>query len=217
MTDYGYPLSTVGASGYPMSSTTMLTSSYTAAPNVAPSAGAGSMSSAMGYASIFSSIIGAIGSASLARTQAKGTQSALNFQSDMMKINARMAERSAQSVLLQGQQQVANLTLRSGKIKSAQRVALAANGVDLGEGNAAEIQATTDLMTELDKNTIEANAVRSAWGYRTQGVNASNQALMSSTSAQSINPNNAAMSSLMGSAGNVAQSWYAMNKYGAFN
>jgi hypothetical protein len=214
-----------------MSSTsTMLTPSFTATPNVGPSAGAGSMSSAMGYGSIFSSIIGAIGSASLARTQAKGTQSALNFQSDMNKINAEMAkinqrsaESSAQSMLAQGDKQIASLTLRSGKIKSAQRAALAANGVDLGEGNAAEIQATTDLMTELDKNTIEANATRSAWGYRTQGVNAnmqsvnaSNLANMQSTSAKSINPNNAGMSSLMSSAGSVAQSWYAMNKNGAF-
>ena len=182
-----------------------------------PAVAGGGASSAMGYASIFTSIIGAIGSASLARTQAKANQSALNFQTDMSKINARMAERSAQSVLLQGQQQIGSLTLRSGKVKSAQRVALAANGVDLGEGNAAEIQATTDLMTEVDKNTIEANAIRSAWGYRTQGVNASNQAMMSNASASSINPNNAAMSSLMGSAGNVAQSWYAMNKKGAFN
>ena len=195
----------------------MSTSSTLLTSDVAPAASsAGGFSAGMGYASIFTSIIGAIGSASLARTQAKANQSALNFQSDMAKINARMAERSAQSVLLQGQQQVGALTLRSGKIKSAQRVALAANGVDLGEGNAAEIQATTDLITEVDKNTIEANAIRSAWGYRTQGVNASNQALMSNASASSINPNNAAMSSLMGSAGNVAQSWYAMNKTGAF-
>jgi hypothetical protein len=178
------------------------------------SASASGASSAFGYASIATSIIGAIGSAQLARTQAKANQSALNFQADMSKINARMAERSAQSVLFQGQQQVGNLTLRSGKIKSAQRVAMAANGIDLGEGNAVEVQATTDLMTEIDKNTIEANAIRSAWGYRTQGVNASNTALMASASADSINPNAAATSTLIGSAGNVAQSWYAMNKAG---
>lgn len=179
-----------------------------------PAVAGGGASSAMGYASIFTSIIGAIGSASLARTQAKANESALNFQADMSKINARMAERSAQSVLLQGQQQIGNLTLRSGKIKSGQRVAMAANGIDLGEGNAAEVQATTDLMTEIDKNTIEANAVRSAWGYRTQGVNAANVGLMASASADSINPNAAAASTLIGSAGNVAQSWYAMNKAG---
>ena len=168
----------------------------------------------MGYASIATSIIGAIGSAQLARTQAKANKSAFEFQADMSKINARMAERSAQSMLFQGQQQIASLTLRSGKVKSAQRVAMAANGIDLGEGNAVEVQATTDLMTEIDKNTIEANALRSAWGYRTQGVNASNQALMSGVSADSISPNSAASSTLMSSAGNVAQQWYTMNKSG---
>jgi hypothetical protein len=180
-----------------------------------PDATAASGASGFGYASIASTIIGAIGSASLARTQAKANKSALQFQSEMSQINARMAERSAQSVLYQGQQQIANLTLRSGKIKSSQRVAMAANGIDLGEGNAVEVQATTDLMTEIDKNTIEANAIRGAWGYRTQGVNASNQALMSNTTADSISPNAAASSTLMSSAGNVAQQWYAMNKAGS--
>ena len=210
MADFGYPSSTVGFSGYPMStSSTLLTS------DVAPTASsAGGFSAGMGYASIATSIIGAIGSAQLARTQAKANKSAFEFQSDMSKINARMAERSAQSMLFQGQQQIASLTLRSGKVKSAQRVAMAANGIDLGEGNAVEVQATTDLMTEIDKNTIEANALRSAWGYRTQGVNASNQALMSGVSADSISPNSAASSTLMSSAGNVAQQWYTMNKSG---
>lgn len=209
MSEFGYPFSTVSGAGYPMSSTSTLLTSSSPVPNASAGASAG-----MGYASVATSIIGAIGSAQLARTQAKANKSALQFQSEMSQINARMAERSAQSVLLQGQQQIGNLTLRSGKIKSGQRVSMAANGIDLGEGNAAEVQATTDLITEIDKNTIEANAVRSAWGYRTQGVNAANVGLMASASADSINPNAAAASTLIGSAGNVAQTWYAMNKAG---
>jgi len=84
--------------------------------------------------------------------------------------NAKIAEMGAESALHQGQQQSAALTLKAGQMKSSQRAAMAANGIDLGVGNAAEIQASTDIMKEIDKNQIEANAIRTAWGYRTQGV-----------------------------------------------
>ena len=104
----------------------------------------------------------------------------LRFQADMASINARIAEQSAQSALDAGNRQVGALTLKAGQLKSGQRAAMAANGVDLGQGSAAEVLASTDLMKEIDVNTLTANAVRSAWGYRTQGVNYQNQALLSS-------------------------------------
>jgi len=148
---------------------------------------------------------------------AKSSKAQLNLQADMADINARLAEKTAQSALSQGQQQVAQATMRAGQIKSAQRVALAANGVDLGVGNAAELQASTEIMKEIDKNTIEANAVRTAWGYRTQGVNYQNEATMKRASAGAISPGMAATSTLLSEAGKVASSWYAMNKVGATN
>lgn len=162
---------------------------------------------------IFGIVSGAIGSF----YSAKSSISSMNFQADMAEINSRIAEKGAQSVLLQGQQQVGALTLKAGRIKSSQRVAMAANGIDLGVGNAAEVQASTDIMKEIDKNTIEANAVRSAWGYRTQASNMQNDALMKRSTADSVSPIGAGVSSLMSSAGQVATSWYRMNKDGAFN
>lgn len=86
------------------------------------------------------------------------------------KVNAQIAEMGAQAELQKGEHQVASLTLQAGQLKSRQRAAMAANGIDLGEGNAAEVQASTDIMKEIDKNQIEQNAIRSAWGYRTQGA-----------------------------------------------
>ncbi|WP_323030245.1 hypothetical protein [Castellaniella sp.] len=133
--------------------------------------------------------------------------------------NAHLAELSAQSALSQGQQQVAALTMKAGRTKSAQRAALAANGVDVGEGSAAEIQASTDILKEIDANTITANAVRTAWGYRTQGMNmltqASNSridALSLGATAGAISPVGSAATSLLGSAGAVADSWYRYSK-----
>lgn len=162
----------------------------------------------MGFSSVVSqaggSVAGAVGSYYSAQSQKSG----LRFQADIASINARIAELGAQQELIKGQQQVGALTMRAGQVKSSQRAALAANGVDLGEGNAVEVLASTDILKEIDANTLVANAVRSAWGYRTQGANYQSEALFRSAAAGGINPYASAASSLLGSAGSVASSWY---------
>lgn len=188
---------------------TLLTSG-SAAPTSASSVNLGQLGLGM---QVIGAINGAIGSFYSAKHQI----SALEFQADMAEINARIAERGAQSVLDQGQRQIGQLTLRAGQLKSSQRAALAANGIDLGVGNAAEIQASTDIMKEIDKNTLEANAVRSAWGYRTQAASLVNEAVVKRGTADGISPFGAMTSSMLGSAGGVATSWYQLNKAGAFN
>ena len=155
----------------------------------------------------------AIGSYYSAQTQ----KSNLKFQADMAEISARMSEQSAQSALMQGQRQAGAVSMRAGQIKSSQRAALAANGVDIGTGSAAELQASTDIMKEIDMNTAEANAVRAAWGYRTQAVNAQNEASMRRASADSMSPFGAMATSLLGGATAVAGNWYRMNKVGLFD
>lgn len=170
-----------------------------------------------GYAGLAMQIGGALTSAMGSFYAAKGQKSALEAQAHLADTNARIAEMGAQSALLAGEKEVGRVTLRAGQVKSAQRTAMAANGVDLGEGNAAEIQATTDLMKEIDVNQIQANAVRSAWGYRMQGVNYQNEAIIKRGTAGGLSPGTAAFSSLLGSASNVAGSWYMMNKAGMFD
>jgi hypothetical protein len=156
-------------------------------------------------------VTSAIGSYFSAATQ----KATLKGQAAIADTNARIAELGAQSILNQGQQQVGALTLKAGQLKSSQRAALAANGIDLGTGSAVEIQASTDIMKEIDSNTLTANAVRSAWGYRTQAVNFENEALTKRATAGAISPFGSAAGSLLGSAGSVAGSWYSLHKFGA--
>lgn len=148
---------------------------------------------------------------------AKNTKITLEGQAALADINARISELGAQQELINGQRQVAQLTMQAGRLKSSQRTAMAANGIDLGEGNAAEIQASTDLMKEIDKETVHANAVRSAWGYRTQGMNYQNEATVKRGSASGIDPGMTAFGSMLSNSGQVASTWYSMNKAGAFN
>lgn len=154
----------------------------------------------LGIAGVVSQAAGAFFNASAARSQGK-----------IAEVNARMARLAAYSAMDAGQKEAGRLSMKAGQIKSSQRVAMAANGIDLGSGNAAELQASTDLMKEIDMNTIKSNAVRSAWGYKTQAMNYDNQA----KALKSTSPVTAAGNTLLTGATNVAANWYAMNKIGA--
>jgi len=158
--------------------------------------------------STFGAINGAIGS----YYQSQAMANNLEFQADMAKINAGIAESNAQAVLLSGQRAQQNVRLRTAKIKAAQRVGMAANGVDLGSRSAINLQTTTDTMGEIDAQTVENNAIRAAFGYRNQSVNDLNTARLANSVADGINPFGSATSSLLGNAGSVASSWYKYAK-----
>ena len=184
--------------------------------------------------SAVSATYGAASSARGAYSSAQSSKTSLNLQAtmadinakstmDMAEINQRLAESSAQQTLLTGQREVQRSQIATANIKSSQRVSMAANGIDLGEGSANQVLTSTDVMGEIDANTLQANAVRSAFGIRTQGqaefnrsrtqaTNLTGQAAMSRASADAISPGGAAFTSLLGSAGAVAGSWYQYNK-----
>lgn len=143
---------------------------------------------------------------------AQSQKSRMAFQARMAEINSQLEEKSAQAALRQGELQAGALSLKAGQIKSSQRAHLAASGVDLGVGSAAEQLATTDVMKEIDMNTIQSNALATAWGHRIQATNFDNEALMARASAGSISPGMSAATSLLGSAPSVANSWYVYKK-----
>jgi hypothetical protein len=143
---------------------------------------------------------------------AQSRRSRMAFQARMADLNSQLEEKSAQAALRQGEMQAGALSLKAGQIKSSQRARLAANGVDLGVGSAAEQLATTDVMKEIDMNTIQSNALATAWGHRIQATNFDNEALMARAGADSISPGMSAATSLLGSAGHVASYWYTYSK-----
>jgi len=108
------------------------------------------------------------------------------FQSGISAINARNAENTAQYILQSGQREVAKLTLRAGKIKSGQTASMAARGIALGEGSAAEVIATTDFMKESDALTINANSVRASAAQRIQAANFEAQSRLLGVNAENL-------------------------------
>ena len=162
-------------------------------------------------------IFGALSSANAAKANAQSQQEQLNYTANLAEINARTSESQAQQTLLAGQREEQKLRISTSALKGSQRVALAANGVDLGVGSAAQILTTTDVLGEIDANTIQANAIKSAWGYRAQASNQTSQAMSSRAAASAISPSSAFASSLLGSSGQVASSWYAFDRQGAWD
>ena len=169
----------------------------------------------MGAMSSVFGIAGAVNSIANTWFSSQNLKSSLQFQSRMAEINRRMSESSAQNELDIGRKRIAGLTLKAGQVKSSQRAAMAANGIDLSEGNAAEVQASTDLMKETDMNTIQQNAINNAWGYRIQGSNYGAEAAMRGAAANSVSPAGEAFGSMLTNANSVASGWYMRKLAGA--
>jgi hypothetical protein len=166
----------------------------------------------MGALGVGLSALGAVSAANAASNAAESSQTQLRFNASMAKINSQLSESNAQATLLAGQRAEQNVRLKTANLKSDQRASMAANGIDLGSQTALNILTSTDVMGEVDANQTAANALRAAWGYRTQAANYDAQAAFASASADTISPRNAYTSTLLGSSGQVAMNWYIYSK-----
>lgn len=134
------------------------------------------------------SIATSIGNAVMGFNASKTNKIVAQYQAQIQDNNARMAELSALSALNQSQWKIAALTMRAGKVKSSQKVAMAANGIRVGRGSSAELLATTELMKRIDVNTEYANGYRAAWGYRLNAIQAGMKASALRGTARSASP-----------------------------
>lgn len=148
---------------------------------------------------------------------ASGQKSTLNAQANIDDINARLMEMTAQSELLSGQRQEQASNINYANLKSSQKTAFAANGIDLNSATPLNVLTGTDVVKEVDAATIAANATRSAFGARQTGLTYSNRARGARAQADAISPFMSATSSLLSSASTVASSWYQLKKNGAFD
>lgn len=123
--------------------------------------------------------------------------------------NQIMAEYAAQDAERRGEDAAVAAGRRASQVRGAQRAALGARGLDLESGTAAEIQDQTDFFGQTDVATARNNGRREAWSDRAQGA----AARFSGDSAQQQSQL-AAASTILGSAGKVAGSWYSASSAG---
>lgn len=84
--------------------------------------------------------------------------------------NKKLAEEQAEDAIKRGEKDASLLKKRGKQVKGAQRAALAAQGIEVDSGSAADLQADTDEAVQLDVQAAKNNAWREAWGYRAQAL-----------------------------------------------
>lgn len=165
----------------------------------------------------FGAINSAIGSyyaAESQKNQLKSQAQNAKFSAQMSAINARGAEFSAQTSMDAAYKAIGRYTMGAGQARASAQTALAARGVQGGVGSAAEIIGSMDLIKEVDRLSMNANAVRQAQAYRTQAMNYATQSRMEGLSAQNLNTSAGSISgglagfgSLLGGTAEVGSWW----------
>ncbi|SAL47488.1 hypothetical protein AWB74_02137 [Caballeronia arvi] len=178
-----------------------------AAPATPGVATAGNVSLALGAAGAGMKLFSALSSAGAQRT-------ADNAQADAMATNALIAERAAASAVTSGEAQASDVAIKGAQTIATQRAALAANGVDINSGTAANLQKSTKWVTDQNIDTITANAARAAMGYTTQSENYANNSGVYRAAANSVSPTTAGATSLLTSATSIASDWYRNQRAG---
>jgi hypothetical protein len=140
-------------------------------------------------------------------SQTVGAYYAAQSQRSQLGLQADIAEIQAGQALKAGEREQQRSRLATGQLKSRQIASMAANGVALNEGSPNAVLTSTDVLGEIDAQTIKQNAVMQAWGHRTE-------ATMARANAKAISPGMAAASTLVGAASQVASTWMRFNSAG---
>ena len=135
----------------------------------------------------------------------------LKTQQHINENNAKIAQMGYESAMRAGESEIQKISMNAGAVKSKQKAAMAANGIKLGVGSAADVTASTEVMKKLDMNTAHQNALASAFGYSVRQSNYEGQAKAQGY-AGSYNQGAGAVGMTIGSAledvGQVADRWY---------
>jgi hypothetical protein len=147
--------------------------------------------------------------------QGQSQKSMANYNARIAENNAQINEIEAQDAIKRGDEEANAIRRNADMLKGSQRASMAARGLDLAEGTAAELQFQTDFFSSVDQATARDNAKRQAWSIRTQGANFKSEAAMQHATAKSINPWMNTAGSLLTNGGMVASKWYKPARGGA--
>ena len=203
-------------------STTMLVGT---APNAAAPSWASGFAQGMETLGPVVSIFGAVNSAIGTFYAAQSQQNQLKmqaqnqaFQAEMARINQRGARFAAAEMGAAAKRQIGAFTMRAGQQRAGTQAALAARGIQLGTGTAQEITASQDIVTEIDRLSMSAAAVRAQEQAKLQAFNIGVGAPMADISAANlratagtISPGLGLGTSLLTSAADIGSMW-ARNK-----
>ena len=117
----------------------------------------------------------AISTAASQRQQATGAERQGAFEQGMFNINADLADDEAADAIARGREAELRQRQATRGLIGSQRAALAAQGIEVNDGSALDVQADSASLGELDALTIRNNAAREAFGLNVQAMNFRNQ------------------------------------------
>lgn len=161
-----------------------------------PDIGSGTQAFGVGYATM------------AAYNRGQMQKNLMGYEADVARNNATMAGYQADVAQHVGEQQEQNSRLRTGQIMGSQRAVLGASGVDMGQGSASEVLATTDYMGERDAMTIRQNTANEVWALNNEKRNFMAESEAARDSASAINPTMSAIGTFATGATMFARQWY---------
>lgn len=105
------------------------------------------------------------------QAEAKAAARRGRYEQQIYEMNATVAEWQAADAIARGREAEGRQRQETRGLVGAQRTSLAAQGIDIESGSAADVQADTEYLGELDRLTIRNNAARAAWGFQVDAVN----------------------------------------------
>ncbi len=114
----------------------------------------------------------AINSISSAYSESQAARAEGDYQKKIFEMNARISDIQAADALRRGQDEGNAARFKSRSLQAKQRMAAAAQGLDIGVGAPADLIRDEQLMSELDTVKIKNNAKREAFGYKVASLDA---------------------------------------------
>ncbi|HKY80277.1 MAG TPA: hypothetical protein VJM09_02255 [Sphingobium sp.] len=93
------------------------------------------------------------------------------YQQKVAEQNAKLEDAAARDALDRGKQQVQQQQRELSKEMGAQRASMAANGIDVAFGSAADFRGDTAMLGQEDAQTIRENNIREVMGFERQAGN----------------------------------------------
>lgn len=130
---------------------------------------ASKLQSGAAAAQAFTSLAGAYIQGRAERTRA-------DYEAMVAEHNMRLAQLQSEDALRRGSKAANKVRQEGLKVVGAQRAATAAQGIKVDDGTAADLQAETQYLSELDAMTVQNNAWREAWGFKAQAADQQSKA-----------------------------------------
>lgn len=133
------------------------------------------------------------------------SSNAANYQAQVARNNAVIAEQNASAATAAGHVQAQASGMKNAARVAGIKAAQAANGVDVNTGSALDVQASERQVGQHDSETVLHNAMLQAYGYRTQATNYRAEAGLQQSRADSAIPGAvlSAGGTLLGAAGRI--------------